>query len=495
MDNLCQYLHLSAEKYPDRKAFAYRDCVYTFADSEALARRLAAKIDAAYERSPVAVFAGRNAHSAILFLAVLSSGNYYIPIDPDMPVEKMQAILDDAKPRYILGCAEDRALLEKLSHEARFLTPEDAADEPRPMPEISPDAPAYMVYTSGSTGKPKGVLKSHGAVISFIEAYCDTFGFSSDDIIGNQTPFFFDASAKDFYLALKTGASLEIIPTELFAMPPMLIEYLNEKRISFICWVPSALAIVSQLRTFSYVLPETLKRVFFVGEVMPMKHLNVWRRALPDVEFVNLYGQSEIAGICCYFPVEGEFEDSAVLPMGKAMKNCRIYLESDGQLITEHGKLGEMYICSDALATEYFGDAEKTEACFTLRSFDGAEPVRCFKTGDLAQYDKKGNLVFAARTDFQIKHMGHRIELGEIEAVAGSLPEIARCCCLYDSVKSKIILFCELSEGAEMKAAEIRSALRPKLSSYMLPGAVKIMDSLPLNPNGKIDRQKLKELI
>ena len=495
MENLCQYLRLSAEQYPEKKAFAYRDCAYSFSESERLARRLAMRMDAALERSPVAVFAGRNAHTAILFLAVLESGNYYIPIDPDMPAEKMQAILDDAKPRYILGCPEDRAVLEKLHTGAEFLTLDDAADELRPLPEITADAPAYMVYTSGSTGKPKGVLKSHGAVISFVEAYCDSFGFCADDIIGNQTPFFFDASAKDFYLTLKTGASLEIIPTELFAMPPMLIEYLNEKRISFICWVPSALAIVSQLRTFSYVLPETLKRVFFVGEVMPMKHLNVWRRALPHVEFVNLYGQSEIAGICCYYPVEAEFEDSAILPMGKAMKNCRIYLEAEGKVITEPGTLGEMYICSDALATEYFNDAEKTAACFTVRSFDGAEPVRCFKTGDLAQYDEQGNLVFAARTDFQIKHMGHRIELGEIEAVAGSLPEIARCCCLYDSVKSKIILFCELSEGCGMKAAEIRSLLRPRLSSYMLPGAVKIMESLPLNPNGKIDRQKLKELI
>ena len=495
MDNLLEYLVLNAQKHPDKKAFAFRDKSYSFSGALELARRLAGRIPAALSGAPVAVLVDRSSDAAILFLAVLCSGNYYIPIDPDMPREKIQAILDDASPRVILGDKKHRELLSGLLTEAGFFTLDDAAAEPRPLPTTGGSAPAYMVYTSGSTGKPKGVLKSHGAVISFIEAYCDTFDFGAEDIIGNQTPFFFDASAKDIYLALKTGASLEIIPTELFSMPPMLIEYLNEKKISFISWVPSALAIVSQLRTFSYVLPETLKRVFFVGEVMPMKHLNVWRRALPEVEFVNLYGQSEIAGICCYYPVEGEYGDSAVLPMGRALKNCRIYLEDKDGVIHEPGRIGEMYICSEALATEYFNDPEKTAACFTCRSFDSLPPARCFKTGDLAQYDEKGNLVFAARTDYQIKHMGHRIELGEIEAVAGSLPEIERCCCLYDSVKSKLVLFCQLSQDADIKAAGIRSLLRPKLSAYMLPGAVKIMDRLPLNANGKIDRQTLKSLL
>ena len=494
MDNLLSYLRISAEKNPDKKAFACRDEIYSFARAETMARGLAAGIDSGYSNAPIAVFAGRSAETAILFLAALCSGNYYIPIDPDMPAEKMQAILDDAAPGYILGGESHRPLLEKLSCNAKFLTLADAKEELRPYPDTEKSAPAYMVYTSGSTGKPKGVLKSHGAVMSFIEAYCESFDFSEEDIIGNQTPFFFDASAKDFYLGLKLGASIEIIPTELFSMPPMLIEYLNEKRVSFISWVPSALAIVSQLRTFSYVLPETLKKVFFVGEVMPMKHLNVWRRALPEVEFVNLYGQSEIAGICCYYPVEGEFEDSATLPMGKALKNCRIWLEDEKGIVSQPGRIGEMYIASPALALEYYNDPEKTAACFTLRSIEG-ETLRCFKTGDLAQYDDKGNLVFASRNDFQIKHMGHRIELGEIEAVAGALDEIQRCCCLYNSAKQKIVLFCQLGEACTAKAADIRSMLRPKLSAYMLPGTVKILDSLPFNANGKIDRQKLKELL
>ena len=156
--------------------------------------------------------------------------------------------------------------------------------------------------------------------------------------------------------------------------------------------------------------------------------------------------------------------------------------------------MGEMYLVSDALALEYYHDCEKTAASFLIKDF-GEGPVRCFKTGDLASFDDEGSLVFAARTDFQIKHMGHRIELGEIESVAGALPEIDRCCCLYNAPRRKIVLFCQLAEGEKKTGQQIRSILREKLSGYMLPGKVNIMESLPVNKNGKIDRQALKTML
>ena len=125
-----------------------------------------------------------------------------------------------------------------------------------------------------------------------------------------------------------------------------------------------------------------------------------------------------------------------------------------------------------------------------IRDF-GEGPVRCFKTGDLASYDEEGNLLFASRNDFQIKHMGHRIELGEIEAVALSLPEVTRACCVYDAKKRKILLYCQLTEGNDLSGQEIRSRLRGMLTSYMLPGKV-ITGQIPISPNGKIDRQALQ---
>lgn len=495
MKNILEQFESVVSRYPDKTAAAYKDVRYTFRELSSVSRALAAAIDASLCNQPVGVFAERSADVVVFCLAVLYSGNFYVPIDPDLPRQKLQAIIDDAQPAVILGSAESGIRLEDLDFRGEFLTLNDAAEVPCALPDNGGGDPLYMIYTSGSTGKPKGVLKSHGAEINFLAAYCAAFGFCGEEIIGNQTPFFFDAAAKDLYLMLYTGATLEILPTELFAMPPMLIAYLNERAITFISWVPTALSIVAQLRTFSFIKPQTLKQVFFVGEVMPMKHLNYWRSALPGLRYVNLYGSTEVAGICAWYEVQGVYENTDHLPMGKPLSNCQLVLMDGEQIVTERDRVGELYLVSPALALEYYHDPEKTANCFVTMDF-GDGPVRCFKTGDLARYDGDGNLIFASRSDYQIKHMGHRIELGEIETVAGALREVERCCCLYDTQKGHIVLFCALApEAREMTGKQIRHLLRPMLSGYMLPSRVEILDTLPMNANGKIDRQRLREAL
>lgn len=492
LKNILTYLENSSIRHPNKTAIAFRDELYTFSELMIMAKKIGARIrEFQITNQPVGVFATQSIRTAAFFLGVLYSGNFYVPLDPDMPKEKLQAIFDDACFKVILGEATAKPLVDMLDYGGALLDDQDLPEKLSPFPSVGDTDPLYMVYTSGSTGKPKGVLKSHRAEICYLEAYCETFAFTGDEVIGNQTPFFFDASAKDFYMMLKMGCTLEILPSTLFTLPPELMDYLNDRKITFASWVPTALSLVAQLNPFSMVKPETLKRLFFVGEVMPMKHLNIWREALPEIQYVNLYGQSEIAGICCYYEVKGEFDNSSVLPIGLPLKNCRIYLLDQGKIVTEPNHIGEMYIVSEALATEYYRDSEKTGKSFITMDF-GTGPERCFKTGDLAQYDMDGNLLFASRKDFQIKHMGHRIELGEIEAVADAHPEIARCCCLYQAEKRKIILFCQLNAGVKKAGREIQSELRPKLSSYMLPGKVIVMERLPMSANGKIDRQALK---
>lgn len=488
--NVLEYLRNKAETYPDKTAVMMRDNSLSFSELDDLSARIAAVIPEDVKNRAVAVMASRGIEPLVFFMAALYSGNYYIPIDPDMPKEKMLKIFNDSGATVVLGIESFRELVGELLPSATFLTEKDADEKRCEIPSNGGDDPAYIIYTSGSTGTPKGVIKSHGGIINYIETYQETFKFSSDDIIGNQTPFFFDASAKDIYLSLKTGATLDIIPSELFSTPKNLIEHLNEKKITFISWVPTALCLVSQFKTFKFVIPETVKRVFFIGEVMPVKHLNEWRSALPDVQFVNLFGSSEIAGFCCYYDIKTTFADDASLPIGKALPNCEVYLLDGDEIINEPDRTGEIYIVSDALARGYFNNPEKTAECFMTKDF-GNGLVRCFKSGDLARYDADGNLRFAARTDFQVKHLGHRVELGEIETAAGSLSELRACCCVYDHDKSKIVLFCELADGVEISARDLRALLGTKLSVYMVPNKVIFLDRLPLNPNGKIDRAGL----
>lgn len=484
-----------AERRPDKTAVADENRRLSFAELRRAAACLGAAVaDCLPQGGPVGVLVRRGAETVTLFFAALYGGCYYVPLDPDMPAHKLETILSDADVSLVLGAPGDEAVLEAAGFRGRLLTAADAAPIPAELPRIPDETPLYMVYTSGSTGRPKGVLKSHGAMRSFIEAYTARFALTGEEIIGNQNPFFFDAAAKDLYYMAWTGASLEVIPAEKFIFPVRLMEYLNARRISYVCWVPTALAIVTQLNTFKQIRPETLRHVFFVGEPFPIKQLHKWLSALPDIHYVNLYGSSELAGICCFYEIPaGTLPET--LPLGKPLGNCRVFLRGEQGFVSGPGGMGELWIASPALALEYFGDPGKTAAVFAEETLPDGSRARVLHSGDLARFDEAGNLVFVSRKDFQIKHMGRRIELGEIESVADSLPEIARCCCLYNEARKRIELFCELNDGAESEGKAIQSRLRPLLSDYMLPAKVHVLDKLPLNPNGKIHRQALKELL
>lgn len=477
----------TVSKYPQKIAVADQESKYTYEELYKKVKSLSGLLVKYKTKNPIVVFAGRDIDTVAQILAVIGSGNYYIPLDSSLPKVKLEAIFEDAKPVAVLGKKDDSDILEAIDYSGDFYTADDETTENNEFAALSGDDPLYMVYTSGSTGKPKGVLKSHGGMISFVETFSSLFPFEKDTIIGNQTPLFFDASAKDLYLSIYNGATLEIIPSEKFVLPVVLVNYLNERKINWICWVPSALCLISQLNTFMEVKPEYLKRIFFVGEVFPIKQLKKWIENMPNVKFVNLYGSSEIAGVCLYYEVNESIENMNVLPMGKAMPNCEITLRNENKIIKESDVIGEVFISSPALALEYYHDEEKTKKVFFKEN-----NKRVFQSGDLARYDEKGNLCFVSRKDFQIKHMGRRIELGEIEAACDKLTELNRCCCLYDEKRKVITLFCELNNN-ELTSQEIRNLLKDKLADYMIPGRVKIYDKLPLNANGKIDRQALKQ--
>lgn len=491
MDNVLAYLASSAQARPDAVAVSDGTRELSFFALRRMAWGLGgALLSRGVTGQAVGVYAQRRAEVIAAMLGCAAAGNAYVPLNPDAPADKTRKILAHAGVKRILGFADGEYDGADLGCVYTRLDAAFPVSDARPDVTVTAEDTLYIIYTSGSTGEPKGIRKSHGSVVDFIEAYVPELGFGPEEVIGNQTPFCFDASAKDIYLMLKTGARMEIIPSVKFTFPVQLIEYLNEKQVTFLSWVPSALAIVARLRTFRDILPTTVRRVAFVGEVFPIKDLQAWRDALPGIEYINLYGSSELAGVAALYRIPADKPLPAALPIGKPLPNSRIYLMEDGKLVPDRG---EMLVASAALADEYLGDPEKTAQTFETIDIDGV-PTRVLHTGDWARYDDSGNLVFLARSDAQIKYKGYRIELGEIEAAVNALAFIGRACVLYNADKERITAFVT-TDRAELKLRDLNAALEGRLVDYMLPRRLVVLEKMPLNANGKIDRPYLKTLL
>lgn len=489
--NILQFLEQSAYRFPDKVALEDECEKITYREYEEKAKKIGSylieKLNGKVNQ-PIAVLIDRNVSSIIAFMGVVYSGNFYVPIDATMPEERIKLIYDTLKPIMILDARRGKEekdidnVLDILNE--RNLSMNDRLDVIRDQ-MIDMD-PLYAIFTSGSTGVPKGVVVSHKSVIDLVEAFDEAFTFNESQIFGNQAPFDFDVSVKDIYNALKVGATVSILPKKLFKMPKLLIDYLKEKKINTLIWAVSALRIVSDFKALDEIEAPIIKYIMFSGEVMPIKALNYWMDYLPTTQYVNLYGPTEITCNCTYYKVEKRHAADEMLPIGKAFKNSRVFLRSEtGAIINEKQQVGEICVTGSCLALGYWNDLERTEAVFIQNPMIKAYKSRIYATGDMGYYDEKGNLIFASRKDFQIKHMGHRIELGEIEASLNALPFLRVACCLYDEKNNKIVCFYESEEECKKRIVQ---ALAQKLPKYMWPNVYMHYQNLPMNKNGKIDR-------
>lgn len=347
--------------------------------------------------------------------------------------------------------------------------------------------PIYVVFTSGSTGVPKGVAACHRSVLDYVEQLSEVLEFGEDTVYGNQTPLYFDACLKELYPTLKFGATTYLIPKELFLMPVKLVEFLNEYRINTVCWVVSALTMISAFNTFQTIVPQYLRTVAFGSEVFPIRQFRRWREALPEAKFTNLYGPTEGTGMCCYFKVERDFALEEAIPIGRPFKNTEILLIKEDQTPAGPGETGEICIRGTSLTLGYYNNFEKTNEVFVQNPLNTAYPELIYRTGDLGRYNDRGELVFVSRKDYQIKHMGHRIELGEIEANVNVLEGVKTAGCIYDGQKGKIVLY----YVGETEEKELVSLLKDRLPRYMLPNYTRRLEQMPFTANGKIDRVAL----
>lgn len=498
MKNVLEYLEHSAKKYPAKKAFADEKKSCTYEELLESARICASEfVKYVNPRMPIPVLAEKSVDTMIVFMGIVYAGCFYILLDPKLPAARLSQILDTLEAEVLLVGEEYTKDLDKLKFTGKVLYMEDVMNgnvNEDTLAAIRSQAldidPLYTNFTSGSTGEPKGVVVSHRSVIDFIDCFTELFDISHQDILGNQAPFDFDVSVKDIYSSLKMGATVEIIPRKLFSFPTKLLDYLCEKNITVLIWAVSALCMVTTLKGFDYKVPDKIRRVIFSGEVMPIKHLNMWRAHIPTAVYVNVYGPTEVTCNCTYYRVEREFLPGETLPIGIPFPNEKVFLLDDNDVvINEANKKGEICVAGTALSLGYYNNPKQTAKAFQQNPANKKYMELIYRTGDLAYYNESGELCFASRKDFQIKHMGHRIELGEIETAMEQIVEISRACCVYEEKRNKIVAFYEGT--ADRKG--ILKGLNEILPAFMLPNVLKRVEKLPVTKNGKMDRKALLE--
>ena len=506
MKTVNDYLKITAGKFPEKNAFVDEKREMTFRqlldESSALSLEIAAS---GIKKQPICIYMDKRVECISSMLGITGSGNFYTVLDVNMPAQRIDKILEVLKPAAFITCRENLEQLkvitankkifiyEELISDNNYILNEEKLCEIRS--GITPDSTMFVLFTSGSTGVPKGVIIPYRGFEPYLEWYRDTFNFDETTVFANQSPFYFIMSCPDIYVTILTGATCYIVPKKAFSFPMVTLEYLKSHHINTIYWVPSALCLIANFRALPEVHLDELKTVLFGGEVMPSKQLNMWRREYPNVRFANLYGPTETTEMISFFDVKGEIDDAASLPIGIPTSYIKVILLDENNKEVGPGEIGELCACGISIADGYYDNPEKTAEVFMdnplLTYDDEPEMRRMYRTGDLAKIDESGNLIYCGRKDFQIKHMGNRIELGEIETAVSSLDEIDENCCLYDTKKSKIVLFYTGSACED----SIINALGNMLPVYMIPNRIEKLDVLPKNVNGKTDRTALKEMI
>ncbi len=494
--NVLEYLEKTAPRVPDKLAFSNGTDGLNFAQvydhSRAIGSYLA---QGGYYNEPVVVFMGKHPKCIPAFFGCVYGGCFYVPIDEEMPRFRIELIFQNLNPRVMICDDKTAEIAKTFDFEGETLIYDQVIQTPINKSALADirdkqldTDPIYIVFTSGSTGVPKGVVACHRSVIDYIENLSETLGFNEDTVFANQAPLYFDACLKELYPTIKFGATTYIVPHSLFMFPLKLVEYLNEHRVNTVCWVVSALTMISSFKTFEKVKPEFLHTIAFGSEVFPIKQFKLWRQALPNAKFTNLYGPTECTGMSCYYHVDRDFELDEAIPVGRPFHNTQILLLTDKNELAKNDEVGEICIRGTCLTLGYYHNPEKTAEAFVQNPLNDRYPELIYRTGDLGKWNDRGELVFVSRKDYQIKHMGHRIELGEIEVNVNMMDGIQTCCCIYDKATDKIVLF--YVGQREMK--ELVTVLRDKLPRYMIPNKVIQLDTMPLTANGKLDRVTLK---
>ncbi|MBU3633162.1 amino acid adenylation domain-containing protein [Polynucleobacter sp. AP-Feld-500C-C5] len=491
----------SVAKFPQEYVIHEHDRSYTYIELHKRAQEIAALLLSLHLQPlhPIVIALPKCFDAIASIIATQLVGHIYVPVDINSPPARIETILNIIGNHTIItsnDISDKFYFLKSNFHVVNIdLKPENSFIPPLNFRPSTVDIdPLYIMFTSGSTGAPKGVTISNRSVIDYIEWALETFPVSSSDITMSQAPLYFDNSTLDLYLTWATGSSLFIPSDHIYSFPVEVLEEMKARNVTTIFWVPSVLTHLANSDLLDSIKVDSLRNILFAGETAPVKQINKWIKCYPNCLFANLYGPTEITVDCTAYIMNGPYRGTS-LPIGYACKNTKIYVLSEDDEICEPDQIGELCVSGSSLALGYWNDPDKTNQLFTQNPSHNMYRDLIYRTGDLVKRDADGLITFIGRKDSQIKHMGYRIELGEIEAVVTQHPQIASAGVVYLPQDKIIACAIVLKTNEKIEMLSIRKYLSSRLPTYMIPKSIQVISNLPLNANGKVDRNTLNHII
>ncbi len=443
----------------------------------------------------VPILMERSLEMIIGIIGILKAGGAYVPIDPDYPLERISYMLEDTGGKVVVSASRLKGLLPETAGLNVILLDKNheqisSQSKENTKPGVTGKDLAYVIYTSGSTGRPKGVMIGQRSVTRLVKS-TNYLQIDSSDTILSLSNFSFDGSVFDIFGALLNGASMVILLKEAFLNLKQLSETIEKNDISAFFITTALFNSLVDSGHFNF---EKLKCVLFGGEQVSLGHVKKFKAQKTATKLLHVYGPTENTTFSSYYEVEEIDETSVTIPIGYPIANTTIYILDKDQKLQPIGVVGEICVGGAGLATGYLNRPELTEGKFVKNPFSTEENSKLYRTGDDGRWLPDGSVEFIGRMDDQVKIRGYRIELGEIESIlmqSGLVDQGVILAKGSSGENKRLVGYVVASNGFDKQ--QIQDYLLNKLPDYMVPDLWVELTSIPLTPNGKIDKRALPD--